>query len=133
TSRPRTDSSASFVRLVVDLGRATVVPPTSTIQKLSRFPSSLAFLGPAGRPPSGRGHLARFGPGGTVVAGLAFAPTPDKEAAMSHPVETPAHGGHSEARRGGGPVRGVGLVLIIAGLVFTVAGVVAYIAVQQTL
>jgi len=52
---------------------------------------------------------------------------------MSHPVETPAHGGHSEARRGGGPVRGVGLVLIIAGLVFTVAGVVAYIAVQQTL
>src|ERR1044072_4892178 len=35
--------------------------------------------------------------------------------------------------RGRGPARTVGLVLIIAGLVFAVAGVVAYIAVQQTL
>jgi protein-disulfide isomerase len=30
-------------------------------------------------------------------------------------------------------VHGVGLVLIIAGLIFAVAGVVAYVAVQQTL
>ncbi len=52
---------------------------------------------------------------------------------MSEPVETPTTGGQSDVRRGGGPLRGVGLVLIIAGLVFAVAGVVAYIAVQQTL
>ena len=31
------------------------------------------------------------------------------------------------------PVRGVGLVLIIAGVIFAIAGVGAYIAVQQTL
>jgi uncharacterized membrane protein len=31
------------------------------------------------------------------------------------------------------PVRGVGLVLIIAGIVFAIAGIGAYIAVQQTL
>ena len=52
---------------------------------------------------------------------------------MSEPVQTPATGGQSEVRRGGGPLRGVGLVLIIAGLVFAVAGVVAYVAVEQTL
>jgi hypothetical protein len=39
-----------------------------------------------------------------------------------------------QQKRGGrGPVRAVGLVLIIAGVIFAVAGVVAYIAVQQTL
>jgi hypothetical protein len=52
---------------------------------------------------------------------------------MSEPVETTAPGGHSEVRRGGGGLRGVGLVLIIAGVIFAVAGVVAYVAVQQTL
>src|SRR5690242_21523616 len=36
-----------------------------------------------------------------------------------------------QPKRGG--VRGVGIILIIAGIVFAVAGVVAYIAVQQTL
>jgi hypothetical protein len=50
---------------------------------------------------------------------------------MSEPAQTPAADGRSEVRRGG-PLRGVGLVLIIAGLIFAVAGVVAYIAVQQT-
>ena len=34
---------------------------------------------------------------------------------------------------GRGGVRGIGIILIIAGIVFAVAGVVAYIAVQQTL
>src|SRR5215510_4417881 len=38
-----------------------------------------------------------------------------------------------ETRGGRGPVRTVGMVLIIAGVIFAVAGVVAYIAVQQTL
>jgi len=46
------------------------------------------------------------------------------------PVESPS--GETTDRKPA-PVRGVGLVLIIAGLVFTIAGVVAYIAVQQTL
>ncbi len=35
--------------------------------------------------------------------------------------------------RGGQPQRVVGVILIVAGLVFAVAGVAAYIAVQQTL
>ena len=34
---------------------------------------------------------------------------------------------------GRGGVRGIGIVLIVAGIVFAVAGVVAYVAVQQTL
>lgn len=34
---------------------------------------------------------------------------------------------------GRGGIRGIGIVLIVAGIVFAVAGVVAYIAVQQTL
>ena len=44
--------------------------------------------------------------------------------------------GTSEAKaesRGRGGVRAIGLIVIICGIVFTVAGVVAYIAVQQTL
>ena len=44
--------------------------------------------------------------------------------------------GTSEAEaesRGRGGVRAIGLIVIICGIVFTVAGVVAYIAVQQTL
>src|SRR3954454_18058945 len=51
---------------------------------------------------------------------------------MSEPVDTRPESEQQEVRRGGGPLRGVGLVLIIAGLVFAVAGVAAYIAVQQT-
>lgn len=44
-----------------------------------------------------------------------------------------AEGDRGPRTRGGGPQRVVGVILIIAGLVFTVAGVVAYVAVQQTL
>jgi hypothetical protein len=39
----------------------------------------------------------------------------------------------TEKPKGRGGVRGIGIILIIAGVVFAVAGVVAYIAVQQTL
>lgn len=61
---------------------------------------------------------------------------------MSEPAETRTDSDDtgsgsrgSSGRRAGGKshVRGVGLTLIIAGLIFAVAGVGAYIAVQQTL
>jgi hypothetical protein len=41
--------------------------------------------------------------------------------------------GHAATKRRGGAPRTVGLIAMIAGLVFAVAGVVAYIAVEQTL
>jgi hypothetical protein len=48
--------------------------------------------------------------------------------------DTTTQAGTAAARpAGGGGVRAVGIILIIAGIVFAVAGVVAYIAVQQTL
>jgi ABC-type Fe3+ transport system permease subunit len=52
---------------------------------------------------------------------------------MSEPADTRPEREPQDVRRGGGAPRVVGLVLIIAGLVFAVAGVGAYIAVQQTL
>ena len=52
---------------------------------------------------------------------------------MSETTETRGGDQHRGTSRKPAPVRGVGLVLIIAGVIFAVAGVGAYIAVQQTL
>jgi hypothetical protein len=52
---------------------------------------------------------------------------------MSGTAQTRTDDRHHDAGRKPAPVRGVGLVLIICGLIFAVAGVGAYIAVQQTL
>ncbi len=51
---------------------------------------------------------------------------------MSEPAHAAEPVGRAGTRRRGG-ARTVGLVAIIAGVVFAVAGVVAYVAVQQTL
>lgn len=53
---------------------------------------------------------------------------------MSEPAETRTEAETTVPRSGGkSHARGVGLTVMIAGLIFTIAGVIAYIAVQQTL
>ena len=53
-----------------------------------------------------------------------------ESARAAEPAPTPAT---TSQRRGGGGARVIGLVTMIAGVIFAVAGVVAYVAVQQTL
>jgi hypothetical protein len=52
---------------------------------------------------------------------------------MSETTETRTDDKHRDTGRKPAPVRGVGMVLIICGVIFAVAGIGAYIAVQQTL
>jgi len=52
------------------------------------------------------------------------------ESRAAEPAPTPAT---TSQRREGGGARAIGLVTMIAGVIFAVAGVVAYVAVQQTL
>jgi hypothetical protein len=54
---------------------------------------------------------------------------------MSEPAHaaSPADRSTPAPQGGGGAARTVGLIAMIAGLIFAVAGVVAYVAVQQTL
>jgi len=49
------------------------------------------------------------------------------------PAAEPVGGPATRKRRGGGGPRAVGLIAMIAGAIFAVVGVVAYVAVQQTL
>jgi hypothetical protein len=60
-------------------------------------------------------------------------PEPSESSQTTRSSGTTTTSETTEKPKGRGGVRGIGIILIIAGVVFAVAGVVAYIAVQQTL